>query len=662
MDMSTKRSNPGDISTDKRGPGRGAAGGTERGPVCLDYRRLFDCAADAVLVTDAEGRYIDANPRACELTGYTKQELVEMRVGDLTVFTERTISKERFDLLRRVGKTRRDRMLQRKDGTHVTVEAHATALGNGQYQTTLRDVSERVATEQALRCSVDAYATLMDLCNAAVISAGPDGRIASWNPGAEALFGYSAEEAVGMPLKKLMPLRRWGRHRATFNRHISVDEGEPFRRTIDVEALCKDGTEIPVEISLAVGGRGAEQIFTAVIRDMSQHRKVVEQLNDALQQVQFHVERMPLAYIVWDTDFNAISWNRAAERIFGYSRSEAIGENAFDLVVPSDKDVVDTVSRVWEDLLKGDTSSHSINANVRKDGSRLICEWFNTPLRDSKGQIRGAASMAMDVSQRRTMEAQLRDAQKLESLGVLASGVAHDFNSSLMVILGNTSLLRGIPRLPSKAIEYIDLIENAGLRAGEFIGHLLTYARTGRHNPQPTNLNDALKEVATLVRSAIGNGHELVLTLADRLPKILADRSQIEQVVLNLCLNAMQAQPGEGVINVTTRRASLTKKLAGYCAPHEPAPGRYVELVVRDDGQGMDEATVRRIFDPFFTTKTEGHGLGLAAVLGILRQHGAFAHVDSRPGKGTRFHIFFPAHQETPQKPRRVSKRRKSKR
>ncbi|MFQ5589921.1 MAG: PAS domain S-box protein [Phycisphaerae bacterium] len=647
--MDAQRAQSGDTSTDKSGGAprpADAAADAKHAARRIDDRRLFDNAADAMLVTDAEGNYIDANARACELTGYSIDELLTMRIGDLTIPSERAFSHERFDLLRREGRSRQDRIVRRKDGTCVTVEAHAAAIGDGVYVTTLRDVSDRLAAERKLRRSVDAYATLVDLCNAAVVSAGPDGRIISWNPAAEALFGYSAEEARTMAIDRLIPARWRSGHNSLFSRHVNTRKDEPFRRSLDAEALRKDGTEVPVEISLGVGRRGSEPLFTAVIRDMTQHRRFVEQLNDALQQVQFHVERMPLAYIVWDTDFNAVEWNPAAERIFGFTKEEAIGKSAYDLVVPTDPDVVATVRNVWEDLLKGDTSSHSINANVRKDGSRLICEWFNTPLRDPRGHIRGAASMAMDVSEREAMEAQLRDAQKLESLGVLAGGVAHDFNSSLMVILGNASLLRALPGLPSKAMEYIELIENAGLRAGEFIVHLLAYARTGHYNPQPTDLNDALDEVATLVRSAIGKRHELVLKLADRLPRISADRSQIEQIVLNLCINAMQAQPAGGVVSVSTRVANMTKQRALRCLPHEPTPGRYVELVVSDTGLGMDEATVARIFDPFFTTKPEGHGLGLAVVRGILRQHNAFVRVDSKLGKGTKFHILFPIQED----------------
>lgn len=610
----------------------------------VDHQRLFESAADAVLVTDAEGAYIGANPRACELTGYTMEELLHMRVGDLCDPADRDHSQERFKVLQQTGRTRATRRLRRKDGTVLDVEAHATAVGNGTYQTTLRDISDRVAAEKALRQSVDAYSTLVSLCHAAVISAGADGRIMSWNPAAEALFGYSAKEAAGMPIIRLMPQDLRDAHVERFERHVGHLSAHTFSRTVTTRGLRKDGSEVVLEISVAVGWHDNEQVFTAVVHDVSAQQQMVEELNDALQLLRFHVQRMPLAYVVWDRDFRAVEWNPAAERIFGYTRSEVIDKHAYNLIVPSD--VVETVAKVWNDLLHGDTSSHSVNANVRKDGSRLTCEWFNTPLRDSRGQIHGVASMAMDVSEREAMEAQLRNAQKLESLGVLASGVAHDFNSSLMVILGNTSLLRSMSDLPSKAIDYIELIENAGLRAGEFIRHLLAYARTGRHNPQPTELNEVVRDASSFLGSALGPRHPPVLTLGERLPTIFADRGQIEQIILNLCLNAKQAMPDGGRIHVATRLAALTAARAARCVPYPPAPGRYVEVIVADSGCGMNEVTVQRIFDPFFTTKTEGHGLGLAAVLGILRAHGAVAFVDTGLERGTKFHVYFQIHKE----------------
>ena len=509
------------------------------------------------------------------------------------------------------------------------------------------------AVESQLRRTVENFQTLLDLCHAAVISAGPDMRITSWNRGATELFGYTATEAIGRPVVDLVPGHLREQHLGGFLRHVEAGTAEPFGRTISTEGLRKDGSEVPVEVCVAVGRPGREQVFTAVVRDITEHHSVVEKLNDALQQLQFHVERMPLAYIVWDADLHAVEWNPAAESVFGYTRAEAIGRHAHDLIVPAD--AIPDVDAVWADLLRGDTSSHSINANVRKDGSRLTCEWFNTPLRDSKGRITGVASMAMDVSEREATEAQIRSAQKLESLGVMASGIAHDFNSSLMVILGNTSLLRSMKGLPRGAIEHLELIEEAGSRADDLIKHLLTYGRTGRHNPQPTDINLVIRDTLTFVRSSLGTRHELQLALAQCVPTILADRSQIGQILVNLCLNAKQAMNEGGIIRIATRRTTLTRPRAERCVPGRAAPGEYVEVLVSDTGCGMTKAIVAQIFEPFFTTKVDGHGLGLAAVLGILRHHRAHALIESQPGKGTRMRILFPIYDTaTTAKPKRM--------
>ncbi len=609
-----------------------------------DYHLLFRLAPDPILIVDSLGRYIDANEAIVTLTGYSRDELLNMRVGDLAVAADRALSARRLNLLRTTGRTRADRTIVRKDGTEISVEAHAIALGNGTFLTILRDITERLQTQRQLERSVDAYSTLLELCHVAVISADPKGRIRSWNPAAETLFGYTTSEALGLRVVDLIPLPLRERHLAAYTRHVGAPRAERFGRTIYAQALCKDGSEVHVEVSVAVGHHNKEQVFTAVIRDVTEHRDMVERLNDALQRLQFHVERMPLAYIVWDTDFRVVEWNPAAERTFGYLKKDALGRHAYDLIVPPE--AMPTVDKIWADLLKGDISSHSTNRNVRQDGSKLTCEWFNTRLRDSAGNIRGVASMARDVSERELMESRLRDAQKFESLGVLASGIAHDFNSSLMVILGNAALLRSNKGLPGQAIEHIELIEEAGARANQLIKHLLTYARTGRHNPQPTDLNAVIRDVMMFVRSSMGKQHQLDAKLQKPLPAILADRSQMEQIILNLCMNAKQAMAEGGTVRLETRRTRLTPKQAGRCVPYDVKPGQYVEIVVCDTGCGMDQATMLRIFDPFFTTKADGYGLGLAAVLGILRQHNAAALIDSNVGQGTNFHVFFPVYND----------------
>lgn len=619
----------------KAGSGSGA-------PAKVDFQRLFENAPDAILIIDGDGRYIDANRAACELTGYTRQEILRMGVGDLVAASDRPLSARRFEILRKQGHSRAIRMVQRKNGTVVPVEVNSSTLYDGAFQATIRDVSEAVAAQAELERSLDAYSTLVDICGASVISCGPDGRIRSWNVAARELFGYTTEEAIGRSITLLIPARLRQEHVAGFARRIEATSLERFVRTLHTEALRKDGSEVPVNISVAVGHQGDERMFTAVVWDVTQQRDLVEALNDALQQLRFHIDRMPLAYIVCDVDRKVVEWNPAAEHIFGYTKAEATRRHGYDLIFPPD--AVATADAVWHKLIDGDTANHSINPNVRKDGTRLMCEWFNTALRDSAGHIRGVASMVMDVSEREATAAQMRDAQKLESLGVLARGIAHDFNSSLMVILGNTALLRAAKGHSSRVVEHIDLIEAAGTRASELVKQLLTYARTGRHNPQPTDINAIIRDTIKLVRSSVGKNHDLELQLCDSTATVIADPSQVEQVLLNLCLNAKQAMPRSGKIVLETRLADLTPSELRRCVPYDANPGCYFEIVVRDTGDGMDADTISRMFDPFFSTKAEGHGLGMAAVLGILRQHNAVALIESEPGAGTQAHVYFPVH------------------
>ena len=478
----------------------------------IGFDRVFELVPEAILISDGNRSYVAANRAACDLTGYSHQELKAMRMGDLTVPAEKQAATRHFAELAESGKSFRVATIVRKDGKELTVESHAIDLGNGLYMGCLRDLTE--------------------------------------------------------------------------------------------------------------------------------FRGVDAQLHDALQRLQFHVERMPLAYVVWDSSFQVQEWNPAAERIFGYAKDEAIGRHAYDLIVPEDLQA--TVDNIWDHIQQGDTSSHSINENVRKDGSRLTCEWFNTPLRNAAGEIIGACSMVMDVSEREDLEAQLRNAQALESLGVLAGGVAHDFNSALTVILGNASLLRSVAKLPNDAIGHLELIEEAGFRASELVKHLLAYARTGKHNPQSTNLNKVLQDVGEFLRASLGTGSHVTMELASELPCIDADHGQLEQLAMNLCLNAKEASMLGSEIHLQTKVARVSQKKAARCVPPYAASGNYVTLIVRDHGEGMAQETIDRVFDPFFTTKPDGHGLGLAAALGILRQHNAFALVESKLGTGTTIHIFFP--------------------
>ncbi len=366
-----------------------------------------------------------------------------------------------------------------------------------------------------------------------------------------------------------------------------------------------------------------------------------EALLDANQRLTFHIQRMPLGYIVWGSDFRVREWNPAAEKIFGWSAAESVGKHSYELIVPPETQPM--VDMVWTKLIDGEESIQTTSANVRKDGREIRCEWFNAPLRGADGSVIGVISMVHDITEKSRLERQLQTAQRMETVGTLAGGIAHDFNNALTGILGFSQLLRTRMGGDPKTASDLDEVMRCAERAATLTKQLLTFARRQVIAPVNLDLNAALADLMKLIGKAAGEKIELRSVFAKGLPTIRADRAQLEQVLMNLCLNARDAMPDGGVLTVETSDVTLD---APYIDRHPYVKaGRYAELVVTDTGIGMDEKTRERVFEPFFTTKgpDKGTGLGLAMVYGIVKQHDGFIHLYSELGKGTSFKVYFPA-------------------
>lgn len=385
-------------------------------------------------------------------------------------------------------------------------------------------------------------------------------------------------------------------------------------------------------------------------RDLSE-----EALRKANERLIFQIERMPLGYIVWDKEFRVREWNPAAEKIFGWTAGEAVGKHACELIVPPE--VQPHVNDVWAKLLEGDEASHSVNDNIRKDGTKITCEWFNTPLRSASGEITGALSMVDDITEKNRLERQLQVAQKMEAVGMLAGGIAHDFNNALTVVLGFGEMLRRRVSNDPQAVFALDRIVQSAEHASALTRQLLTFARRRIIDLGNVDLNEVVSDLVELFRKTTPENIEIDTCPAKGPVTIRADRGQIEQVLTNLCLNARDAMPEGGRLLIETGVVSLEK---GYLKkyPYMEA-GRYAVLSVSDTGIGMDEETQKRAFEPFFTTKgpDKGTGLGLAVVYGIVKQHGGFIHLYSEPGKGTTFRIYFPAVDAPPDRKAAVAER-----
>ena len=376
-----------------------------------------------------------------------------------------------------------------------------------------------------------------------------------------------------------------------------------------------------------------------ICRDISDRKLAEEQMRLSQQKLRIHFEHTPLAVVEWDLQFRVADWNPSAERIFGYSRQEAIGQPAAFIVPPQFREHVE---RVWEGLLERSGGTRSANDNVTKDGRTISCEWYNTPLVDDSGRVLGVASLAQDVTERVALEERLRQSQKMEAVGRLAGGVAHDFNNLLTVILGYSQIVAdGVPP-DSRLAESTAQIKSAADKASGITRQLLAFSRKQVLSPRVINLNDIMLNLDSLLRRLIGEDIEILTAPADDLGSTKADPGQIEQVIMNLALNARDAMPHGGKLTLETSNAQLDES---YARAHQPAePGRYVMLAVSDTGQGMTPETQGRIFEPFYTTKEvgKGTGLGLSMVYGIVKQSGGYIWVYSEPNSGTTFKIYLP--------------------
>jgi len=364
---------------------------------------------------------------------------------------------------------------------------------------------------------------------------------------------------------------------------------------------------------------------------------------DAHRRYQAFLEATPLGVVEWSPEGVVLGWNPAAVAIFGYPPEEALGRRALDFLVPPLER--ERASRVLEALRDDPGPRVTASRNLHRDGHLLECEWHTAPLHDDDGRLLGFTSVVQDFTERRHSEEALRLAQKLESLGVLAGGIAHDFNNLLTAILGHVDLAMGKVDHVHPVVSHLAQIDATARRASELSRQMLAYSGRGPFQVASLDLNQQIREMTGLLSVSIAKKVTLRLDLQDPLPRVQGDAAQFQQVILNLVTNASEAIGDRGgSVLLRTRAVDLEiEALVGEFPGQVLEPGSYIRLEVQDDGCGMDAETIGRIFDPFFTTKFTGRGLGLSAMLGIVRGHRAGIRVESVPGQGTTFVLLFPA-------------------
>ena len=490
---------------------------------------------------------------------------------------------------------------------------------------------------------IEIYHRIFEFMPDALLVIDQEGNITRVNAQAEPMFGYNRTELLGQPVEMLIPQRFAARLVELRSRFLTEQGMRPMGAELELFARRKDASEFLVDIMLSPLRTNEGLFILCVVRDITEHKRAEVKFRGLL-------ESAPDAMVIVDKDGHIVLVNTRTERLFGYSRKELLGQ-AVEVLVPMplrDRHAEHRTRFFTHPRVRPMGSGLSL-LGVRKNGSEFPVEISLSPLETEEGvlvtaAIRDISDRRREEEERRKLGAQIQHAQKLESLGVLTGGIAHDFNNLLCAILGNASLALMLMPPESPAHRSLQDIEKASLRAAELITQMLAYAGKGHFQIRAVNLSSIVEEMAHLLKTVISKKAVLRLEFADNLPTINADAAQLRQVVMNLITNASDAI-GEksGVIALRTGVMYADRHYLTSTYVYENLPeGYYIYLEASDTGCGMDDDTLEKIFDPFFTTKFRGQGLGLAAVLGIVRGHGGAIKIYSELKRGTTFKVLFP--------------------
>nr|WP_321399500.1 PAS domain S-box protein [uncultured Desulfobacter sp.] len=617
------------------------------------YHQLFETVSDAVYLISEQGRVIDVNQAACTLIGRKKEEMIGLYINDVDHnFSVRQFlsfwenapfnTPKKFETIHKT---------QKNDLIAVEVTAQKIKFENSTcYYAVAKDITERQKTETFLKESEKRFRNLMESVDAVAVQGyGFDGTTQYWNKASERLYGYTQQEAIGQSLLDLIippdmrdVVREEMRKMAESGRPIPSGE---------LLLKHKDGSQVPViSHHVIVEVPGCERELFCLDIDISERKRAETTLRQSEEKFRTLVNTAPFGIQLTDLDGTIAYSNPAHDHIQGYEPDQMTGMKLWDLTV--DEEQRDQIRKYYQNIIanKPEPSIYATREKT-KDGREIDVEVNWDYIRNENDEVTGIISIIEDVTERKKAEVereklqkQLNQAQKMEAVGRLAGGVAHDFNNMLGVILGYVEL--AFEKLDSSQELYADLeeIQKAAERSADLTKQLLTFARKQIIAPEVLDLNDAVDSMLKMLRRLIGEDIDLSWLPGDKLWPVKIDPSQINQILANLCVNARDAIAGVGKLTIETRTTNFDQ---AYCAGHAGfITGDYVMLAVTDNGCGMDKETLSNLFEPFFTTKNmgEGTGLGLAIIYGIVKQNHGFINVYSEPGQGTCFKIYLPRH------------------
>ena len=607
---------------------------------------VLEAMSDGFVALDRDWRYVYVNARAGELLGRPPGTLEGKRLwSEFPEAAEQPFGRA----VKRVMATRVPETIEEYYAPWGRwFENRIRSIPNG-IAILFADVTERHASAEQLERTAHDFAALAEHAPDSVVRVSRDRVYLYVNPATSVMLGVPAEMLVGGRLGEIVP---------------NTPVPTPWREALD---RCFETAE-PQATTFLLRVKGTahwcESRFVpeldergelvASVLVISRYVTARRRAEEGLERLAALVRSSEDAIVGMTLGGEITTWNPAAERMFGYSAAEAIGKPADMVIAPHARA---EARALRERVARGERVVHPNLWHRHRDGREIPIAMTMAPVRDASGSVTGISTIKRDISEQQLLEAQLREAQKMEAVGRLAGGIAHDFNNLLTAILASAELALANPALAGAARSDSDElrgdleeIRGAAVRAGELTKQLLAFSRRQVMQPQLLDVNEVIESAERLLRRAIGESTDMRLLLGHGVPRVVADRGQLEQVLLNLALNArdaMQERASGAVFTVETSLAVVPDyQPIGTALPL--APGRYAMIAARDTGVGMDAAVAARVFEPFFTTKEvgKGTGLGLAMVYGIVTQSGGHITAEGVPGVGSTFTIYLPAAEE----------------
>jgi PAS domain S-box-containing protein len=608
------------------------------------YRELVDNSPVAVIRTNREGEVLYANRSMAAMFDVPCDD----DVLGLNVLNYYKNPKERESVLQTLDKKGGVSNFELEavtvTGRSIRILFHAVSEG-ANISATMVDITERKHMEEALRESKELYETLVRTSPDAVVVMDLEGRLEHVSEKALALHGFKSAEDFTWKYARDMLAPEEGQTALKTMQEV-VSRGEA--RNVEWVMMRKDGSRFIGELNAALvkDAKGNPKGVMGIARDITERKKEEALLARERELLAATLRSIADGVVTTDAGGRILLMNEAAQKITGWQEGEALGRPLDEVLPLIDEKTRERLVNPIETILQSrdisELEGHTILS--AKDGIERVVAYSGTPTFDEGGAIAGAVLAFRDVTERRRMEEEILKAQKIESIGILAGGIAHDFNNILTAVLGNINMAKIDSEPGTELSQYLADAERAAIHAKDLTHQLLTFSRGGEPIKKVVPIEELLRKGTSF--AARGSGVRCDFSLPDDLWPLEVDEGQMSQVIHNITINAVQAMPEGGTLQVRAEN-----RRAGASAPLTLRRSDHVKITFRDQGPGIPKELLSKVFDPYFTTKAEGSGLGLSISYSVMKSHGGLLTVDSEEGAGAAFHLFLPVtHKTVPRK------------